>query len=201
MEIRAGQLARQQAHGGFERGAFQICAFQIHADQAGFLKIGAHQAGVAQIGEQQVGGFKICVLQIRVTQIHANQLAVFELDILQIGFAAGGAVRIEPLFVIRESFFERPFAGVDFGRAWRRVGWRNFWGCDDFFLRFGQLQCDWVGVPVRLRHFERSVSHGVDRNVARTRVCVWFWTGLRDMTSGLTSALVLKSGSGSGMCA
>ena len=176
MEIRTGQLARQQAHGGFERGAFQICTFEIHADQTGFLKIGANEAGVTQIGEQQVGGFEVRVLQICVAQIDADQLAIFELDILQIGFAAGCAVRIEPLFVIREGFFERPFAGIYFRGAWRRAGGREFGICYDVFLGLGQRHCDWADVCVRVRV---GVRAGVRVGVrARVRVC--FRSGLRN---------------------
>ena len=61
VEIRAGQLAGQKAHGGFERSAFQIRAFQVGADQTRFLQIGADQAGVAQVCQQQVAGFQVSV--------------------------------------------------------------------------------------------------------------------------------------------
>ena len=142
MEIGAGELPGQKAHGGFERGAFQIRAFEIDADQAGFLEIGAHQTCVAKIGEQQVGRFQVCVLQIRVAEVDADQFAAFELGLLQIGFAAGGSAGIEPVFVIGEGFFERPFTGIDLGRFWNCVAGHEIGRCDDFLFRLGERDCD-----------------------------------------------------------
>ena len=115
VNVGAGDLARDEAHGIFERGAFEIGAFEIGTDEAGFAEIGTDEAGVAKIGEEQVGGAEIDVLQVGVAEIDADQFGAFVAAFAQVGTGAGGAVRIEPLAVSGESFFERPFAGIDAG--------------------------------------------------------------------------------------